>query len=259
MFEDLNLQRYENKLVNFNSSLFCPRRFVHGSKLPSYLSLMFPNIFNSPIPYYGRCQFFTLYMVLLMLHLILECFETKEYEVILLNFELADIFETHFCTKAELKDMVKEHLEPIEHFDIDLFDPVSKQYIPHRNTAAQIWTIKNMVKYPNNRRALTTFLCSDKIYDLHPDLKQKIERDERRFDPNFQFTPRTAKEILNLTLDLLIAKSWIFLDSKNINVIIPPFTWYFNPKDSSFKENYIHISNFPNRLLNLMFVTDQNS
>jgi hypothetical protein len=192
-----------------------------------------------------------------MLHLILNCFETKEFEVILLNFDLSDIFNVTFCTKAELKNIVKdEHLEPIEHFDLDLFDPLYNQYIPHRYTVAQVWTVKNMVKYPNNRRALTTFLCSKKKYDLHSALKRRIEKNERRFDPNFQFTPRTAKEILDLTLDLLLAKSWIFLDTRNINVIIPPFTWYFEPEDSSFRENYIHISDFPNRLLNLMFVTD---
>ena len=259
MFEDLNFDRYENKLVDFKSSLFCPRRFVHGSTLPSYLALWFRNVFNSPIPYFQRHQFFTLYMVLLMLHLILNCLETKEFEVILLNYDLSEIFKTNFCTKAELRDIVKEHLEPIEFFELDLFDPLSRQYIPHRHTAAQVWTIKNMVKYPNNRRALTTFVCSTKIYDLQPALKKRIERNERQFDPNFQFVPTTAKEIMTLTLDLLLEKEHIFLDTRNVNVIVPPFTWYFEPENSSIKNNYIHISNFPNRLLDIMFVADQNS
>ena len=257
MFEDLNLERYENRLVDFKSSLFCPRRFSHGSKLRSYLAIWFPNIFNSPIPYFGEHQFFTLYMIMLMLHIILECFDTKEYEVILLNHDLAEIFNLYLCTKAELRDMVKdEHLEPIEHFDMDLFDPWRKQYIPHPYTAAQVWTIKNMVKYPNNRRALTTFVCSNEIYDLHPALKARIERNERLFDPNFQFVPTTAKEIMELTLNLLLAKADIFLNSRNINVIVPPFTWYFDPENSSSKAP-IHISNFPNRLLKLMFIADK--
>ena len=126
MFQDLNLDRYENRLVDFNSFLFCPRRFTQGSRLPSYLALRFPNIFNSPIPWFERHQFFTLYMVVLMLHLILECFETKDFEVILLNHELSDIFNTYFCTRAELRNIVKEHLEPLEHFELDLFDPLSQ-------------------------------------------------------------------------------------------------------------------------------------
>ena len=148
MFEDLNLDRYENRLVDFNSSLFCPRRFTHGSRLPSYLALRFPNIFNSPIPWFERHQFFTLYMVVLMLHLILECFETKDFEVILLNHELSDIFNTYFCTRSELRNIVKEHLEPLEHFRTRSFRPLKPVFPNLFWFAAPLLRIKAIWRHP---------------------------------------------------------------------------------------------------------------
>ena len=59
---------------------------------------------------------------------------------------------------------------------------------------------------------------------------------------------------MDLTLNLILATVDIFLDKRYINVITQPFTWYFEPEDTSFRENYIHISDFPNRLLNIMTI-----
>ena len=59
---------------------------------------------------------------------------------------------------------------------------------------------------------------------------------------------------MDLTLNLILPKVDIFLDKRYINVITQPFTWYFEPEDTSFRENYIHISDFPNRLLNIMTI-----
>ena len=56
---------------------------------------------------------------------------------------------------------------------------------------------------------------------------------------------------MDLTLNLILAKVDIFLDIRNVKVITPPFTRYFKPEGTSFRENYIHISDFPNRLLKI--------
>ena len=268
MFEKASYDRlYHNPLVDRNSSLFCPRQFARTSRLPDYLAANFPYVFVLPLPdFFGR-PCITLYVILQLLYQHLNALGNKEFDLIYIPPELFAVLGVNMCTKAELKNLVKSHLEPIEHFELDLFDPTEHCQIPHEHNLFLVWNIRFMVKFPHARRFLALFALTNLKFDLHPALKHRIEANERRFDPNFQLTTTTAKEIFDLTIRLIIHGADVFLDPSNIQVLIPPITWYFTPQVfspnfdlnqvNSIRTNYIHVSDFPKRLFTLMTICRQ--
>jgi hypothetical protein len=258
MFDEISLNFYRNPLVDRNSSLFSPRRFASDSKLLIFLLTYFPQIFNDTIPLWNDYPCITLYVVMQIIFKILEIEKKKDFEVICLDYNLFNVFEVQFCTKPELKNLIKSQLEPVEHFELELFDPTEHCQIPHRYEVEKVWSIKFMSKFPNNRRALTTFLLSKELYTSSSLLHYTIQNYERRFNPGFTLEPCTALQYLLLTLKLIKSDPDNHLDFYNIQVLKPPLTWQFvtprlNP-DYQPKASYLHISNFPSQLLELLSV-----
>jgi hypothetical protein len=188
-----------------------------------------------------------------LVYVLVDAERKKGHSVIYIGPYLESIFKYNFCTKYELKNLIKNDLEPIEHFELDLFDPTEHCRIPHPSFLNQSWNIEYMLQFPSNRLALTTLLLSKKTYSLHPSLRERIERNERQTNPNFVLVPTSAENILNLTIRLILDNHYTFLDQDNILVLVPPFTWYLCIVSADPMEvNYVHISNFPSKIVALL-------
>ena len=256
MFDKIDPDKvYVNPLVERKSYLFCPRAFTRDSGLPEYLVRLFPHVFTGEMPKFFNQPCITLYVILQLLFQHLKVTNEREFDLICIPWELYEILGIHFCTKNELKNVIKDHLVPLEHFELELFDPTGHYLIPKRESFFDVWNLKFMAKFPSNRRVLIVFVLSKLKFDLDEELKQMIENNEKRLDPSFRFTPRTAIEILELAIRLITYKREIYLDPSNVQVLIPPITWAFSPvQDLSVRANFIHVSDFPKRLFKLMTI-----
>jgi hypothetical protein len=251
MLQKINFEEYTNVKIVRASSLFTPRYFKPNSALLLRLRTLFPYVFQSEIPTYKNVQFFTLYSILHLIFSLLKVHQAKQNSVIDLRPHLSNVFEINFCTKAELKNLIKKHLLPFEFFEVELFDPTGYCQIPHPSSLFQVWSISFMVTFPTNRRALTEILFSKDLVDIPYYLKHRIITNEKRQHPNFNLQFTTPLNFFNLLIRLILSYPHLFLDQSNILIITPLLTFELSETYKiSVDSAYTHISRFPELFLN---------